>query len=388
MLIRMGFSFQLLPSDFERHFFVCAAGCSRLVWNLALNLQKERLDQQLYTLSFEELCDVLKLWKDERPFLSEVHSQPLQQRLRDLSKALKEALDPENPKQFPRFKKKGEGDSFRYPQGFELDEQNSRIFLPKIGWVRYIKSQNIAGKPKNVTVTQEAGRWYVSIQTELEHEVPIHLSTSVIAGDLGVVHFLTLSNGTHIDAPSYKDLEEKIERAQRQLSLKKKGSHNYQKQTLKLQRLHKQLRDRRNDFLHKLSDQLSKNHAVIVLEKLRVKNMTGSARGTIENPGKNVAQKAGLNRAIMRQGWGEFARQVKYKCEWRGGLFRQVAPEYTSQTCSECDFIHADNRKTQALFVCLACGYTDNADRNAATSAVAIGYRPMRASGSSFACIG
>ena len=204
MLIRMGFSFQLLPSDFERHFFACAAGCSRLVWNLALNLQKERLDQQLYTLSFEELCDVLKLWKDERPFLSEVHSQPLQ------------------------------------------------------------------------------------------------------------------------------------------------------------------LKDRRNDFLHKLSDQLSKNHAVIVLEKLRVKNMTGSARGTIENPGKNVAQKAGLNRAIMRQGWGEFARQVKYKCEWRGGLFRQVAPEYTSQTCSECDFLHADNRKTQALFVCLACGYTDNADRNAA----------------------
>jgi putative transposase len=373
MLLLKGFRFLMLPTPAQHHFFACSAGCGRLVWNLALHLQKQRLHAHLPLLSYEELSPFLKLWKLEKAFLKEAPSQALQQRLMDLSQALDEALEPSNPKQFPVFKKKGEDDTFRYPQHFKLDQLRSKISLPKLGWVRYIKSQEVTGTVKNVTISQDAGRWYLSIQAEQVVNEPKHLSTSVIAGDLGVVHFLTLSDGTHFDVPDYSPLEQKIKRAQQKLSKKKKGSKNYLKLKVQLQRLHKELRDLREDFLHKLSHKLSKNHAVIVLEKLRVKDMTKSAKGTTENPGKNVAQKAGLNRAILRQGWSEFIRQVKYKCEWRGARFILVAPEYTSQLCSSCGFVSAENRKTQSEFVCVACGHAENADKNAAKNILALG---------------
>jgi putative transposase len=201
----------------------------------------------------------------------------------------------------------------------------------------------------------------------------VHPSNSIIAGDLGVAHFLTLSDGTHVDSPDYKPLEKKIKRAQRKLSKKKKGGKNYQHQRVKLQRLNKQLRDKREDFQHKLSTQLSKNHAVIVLEKLRVKNMTKSAKGTLEEPGNNVRQKAGLNRSILRQGWGEFRRQLKYKCEWNGGRYIEVPAEYTSQRCSACGFVSPENRLTQSWFACLSCGHAEHADTNAAKNIKALG---------------
>ena len=373
MLLLKGFRFLLLPTPAQRHSFACAAGCARLVWNTALALQLQRRQHQQPLLSYKELSPLLKLWKYEKPFLKEAPSQALQQRLMDLSQAIEEARDPKNPKQFPVFKKKGEDDSFRYPQHFEVDEPRAKIELPKLGWVRYVKSRAVTGIVKNVTLTQEAGRWYVSLQTEQEVQEPKHPSTSIIAGDLGVVHFLTLSDGTHYDAPDYKPLEHKIKRAQQKLSKKRKSGKNYQKQRIKLQRANKKLRDKREDFQHRLSFQLSKNHAVVVLEKLRVKGMTKSAKGTLEEPGKNVAQKAGLNRAILRQAWSEFVRQVTYKCEWRGGRFLPVSPEYTSQRCSACGFVSAENRKSQAEFECISCGHAENADTNAAKNILALG---------------
>jgi len=373
MLLLKGFRFLLLPTPAQLHYFACSAGCTRLVWNLALDLQKQRLQRALPVLSYEDLSPLLKLWKQERPFLKEAPSQALQQRLMDLSHALSEAKDPSNPKQFPVFKKKGEHDSFRYPQHVKLEQERSKLSLPKLGWVRYVKSQEVTGKLKNVTISQEAGRWYVSIQTEQEVQAPTHPSSSITAGDLGVAHFVTLSDGTHFDAPDYKPLEQKIKRAQQELSKKRKGSKNYQKQRVKLQKLNKELRELREDFQHKLSDYLSKNHAVIVLEKLRVKGMTKSAKGSIEEPGKNVAQKAGLNRAILRQGWSEFIRQLQYKCKWRGGRVILVAPEYTSQRCSACGFVSAENRKRQAEFACVSCHHAENADKNAAKNILALG---------------
>ena len=373
MKLLRGFRFLLKPTPAQRHFFACSAGCARLVWNTALALQKQRLSQRLPLLSYDELCKLLPLWKKEKPFLKEAPSQALQQRLKDLTKALDEALDTKNAKQFPVFKKKGEDDSFRYPQHVTLSQERSKIELPKLGWVSYINSREVTGKLKNVTLSQEAGRWYISIQTEQEIDEPTHPSNSIVGGDLGVAHFLTLSGGTHFDAPDYKPLEEKIKREQRKLSKKCKGGKNYNKQRIKLQRANKQLRDKREDFQHKLSFHLSKNHAVIVLEELRVKSMTKSAKGTIENPGKNVRQKAGLNRAILRQGWGEFRRQLKYKCEWRGGRCIEVPAEYTSQRCSACGFVSPENRKTQSQFACISCGHSEHADINAAKNIRALG---------------
>ena len=111
---------------------------------------------------------------------------------------------------------------------------------------------------------------------------------------------------------------------------------------------------------------MSKNHAVIVAEALKIKNMSASAKGDMENPGKNVKAKAGLNKSILDQGWSAFLRMLGYKQEWSGGIFHQVDPKNTSRTCSECNHVSVENRKTQALFKCTDCGYTANADHVAA----------------------
>jgi putative transposase len=138
-------------------------------------------------LRYVEIAKLLTGWKkeEETAWLAEAQSQTMQQTLKFLDKAIKEAFDKKNPKRFPRFKKKGKStDSFRYPQGFKLD--GNRIFLPKIGWVRFIKSREIEGSLRNVTVSRRGDHWYVSIQTEREIDEPIHSSTSAVGIDLGI----------------------------------------------------------------------------------------------------------------------------------------------------------------------------------------------------------
>jgi putative transposase len=172
------------------------AGSCRFVWNKTLAMQKARLDSKESCLSYNKIALLLPQWKVEHPFLKESHSQVLQQALMNLDRAIKDAFDKKSPKQFPVFKKRGRHDSFRFPQGFKLDQDNNRIFLPKIGWIQYRNSRIIEGTPKNVTVSQSGGHWYISIQTEREIEQPVHPSASIIGIDVGIAKLATLSDGT------------------------------------------------------------------------------------------------------------------------------------------------------------------------------------------------
>ncbi len=158
------------------------------------------------------------------------------------------------------------------------------------------------------------------------------------------------------------------------MSHKKKFSNNWKKAKSHVQRIQAKIAHVRNDFLHKISTDISKNHAMIVVEDLKVTNMSKSASGTIEAPGKRVRQKRGLNRSILDQGWGEFRRQLEYKQAWNNGLFIAVNPKNTSRRCFCCGHVSADNRKTQAKFECIACSYTANADINAACNILAAGH--------------
>ncbi len=133
----------------------------------------------------------------------------------------------------------------------------------------------------------------------------------------------------------------------------------------------------RNDYLHKLSSNISKNHAVVVLEDLKVKNMSASASGTLETPGRKVKQKAGLNKAILDQGWGNFRIHLEYKQARLGGWVLYVNPAYTSQACSGCGHVHSGNRKSQSEFVCQACGLAMNADLNAAINIARAGHAQL-----------
>ena len=214
----------------------------------------------------------------------------------------------------PVFKKKGHHDSFRYPQGYKLDQKNSRIFLPKLGWLRYRNSQAVLGTIKNVTVNCSSHTWHVSIQTEREVAQPITKATSLVGIDLGITRFATLSDGIVINPlNSFKHHQQALAKAQRVMSRKEKFSRNWKKAKLRIQKIHARIAHGRQDFLHKISTTISNNHAMVIVEDLKIGNMSRSAAGTVEEPGKNVRAKSGLNRAILDQGWDEFRRQLDYK---------------------------------------------------------------------------
>jgi putative transposase len=286
----------------------------------------------------------------------------------------------------PRFKKKRQArQSFRYPdpKQFRIEQHNSRLFLPKLGWVRYRNSRPITGEPCNITVScDECRKWFVSIQTEREVQKPVHPSSSIVGIDLGVVRFATLSNGEVIQPlKSLKRKQERLKRYQRRMARRVKCGSNWKKAKAKVASLHRKMANMRADFLHKTTTAISKNHAIVVIEDLEVRNMSKSAAGTKENPGCNVKQKSGLNRSILNQAWGEWRRQLGYKQDWRGGRVLAVAPQQTSQECPCCHYISACNRKTQALFVCAQCGHAGNADDVSSTNILSRGINWLRDQG-------
>lgn len=373
MVIRKGFRFRLKTDGLTENALARFAGSCRFVWNKALALQKERLEAGEYCIRYKTLCEHLKAWKgtDDLQWLYETHSQPLQQALKDLDRAIQDAFNKTSSKRFPRFKKKGQHDSFRYPQDFKLDD--SRVFLPKIGWIQFRKSREIEGTPKNVTVSKSGKHWFISVQCEIEIAEPVHPATSTVGIDMGVRRFATLSDGSYFEPlNSFRTLEKKLAKEQRKLSRKVKFSSNWKKQKARVSRLHIRIADARNDYLHKISTAISKNHAVVVLEDLRVSNMSKSAKGNMEEPGRNVAAKSGLNKAILDQGWHGFRLMLEYKQAWRGGYVVTVDPRNTSRTCPECGHIAKENRKNER-FRCVACGHAAHADHVGALNILAAG---------------
>ena len=351
------------------------AGACRFVFNRALARQNENHEVGNKYIPYGKMASWLVEWKNatETQWLKDAQSQPLQQSLKDLERAYKNFF--RKRAAFPRFKKRGQNDVFRYPQGVKLDQENSRIFLPKLGWMRYRNSRQVTGVVKNVTVSQSCGKWYISIQTESEVSTPVHPSASMIGLDAGVAKLATLSDGTVFEpVNSFQKNQKKLARLQRQLSRKVKFSNNWQKQKRKIQRLHSCIANIRRDYLHKVTTTVSKNHAMIVIEDLKVSNMSKSAAGTVSQPGRNVRAKSGLNRSILDQGWYEMRRQLEYKQLWSGGQVLAVPPAYTSQRCACCGHTAKENRLSQSQFRCQVCGYTANADVNGARNILAAGH--------------
>jgi putative transposase len=193
---------------------------------------------------------------------------------------------------------------------------------------------------------------------------------------MGIARFATLSDGSfYAPLSSFKQHEQRLARYQRAMSRKHKFSNNWKKAKAKVQRLHARIGNVRRDYLHKCSTDISKNHAMVCVEDLQVKIMSRSASGASTAPGKNVRAKSGLNKSILDQGWFEFRRQLDYKLAWNGGWLVAVPPQNTSRTCPACGHISAENRKTQAKFACVECGYEENADVVGAINILARGHR-------------
>lgn len=380
MLILKAYKFRLEPTPEQSQRLRQLCGCARFVWNLGLAETKRIPGSGEKLPSAFELNRMLTVWK-KMPghiFLQDAYTDNLQQKLKDLHAAWKRCFDKKLAAKAPVWKRKNEGrDSIRFVN-FEkyCRLENRRVKLPSgLGWVKFRQSQRVNGKIKNATISQLAGQWYISFQVEVETAEPNHTSTTIVGLDAGVTKLATLSDGTvYQPVNSFKASQRKLATLQRQLSRKVKFSSNWQKQKRKVQRLHSHIANIRRDYLHKVTSEISKNHAMIVIEDLKVSNMSKSAKGTAEQHGRNVKAKSGLNRSILDQGWYEMRRQLEYKQLWRGGQVLAVPPAYTSQRCACCGHTAKENRLSQSKFVCQACGYTANADVNGARNILAAGH--------------
>lgn len=341
------------------------AGSCRFVFNKALALQKANCKAGNKYIGYVAMAKMLTGWRNdaEMPWLKDAPVHPLQQTLKDLERAYTNFFA--KRAEFPRFKKKGRSESFRYPapKEFKVDQGNNRIFLPKLGWIRYRNSRDVIGTTKNITVSAQGGKWFVSIQTEREVAQPVHQAAGIVGIDVGIARFATLSDGTYI-APlhSFRKHEIRLACYQRAMSRKVKFSSNWKKAKVRVQKIHTRIANVRRDFLHKATTTISQNHAMVVIEDLKVSNMSKSASGSTDSPGRNVKAKSGLNKSILDQGWAEFRRQLEYKQDWLGGEVLAVQSQNTSRTCPACGHVSAENRPTQARFSCVECGFEENAD--------------------------
>lgn len=242
------FKFQLRPSGQQERDMWRFAGACRFVFNKSLALQNENHETGNKYVPYAKMTAWLVEWKNspETRWLKATPSQPLQQSLKALERAHKNFFHKRTS--FPRFKKRGQSDRFRYPQGVKLDQENSRISLPKLGWINYRNSCQVMGEVKNVTVSQSCGKWYVSIQTEYEVSEPVHPSTSMIGLDAGIAKLATLSDGT-IFKPvnSFKSNQKKLAKLQRKMSKKVKFSNNWKKVKSKVQNPHSRIGNIRRD---------------------------------------------------------------------------------------------------------------------------------------------
>jgi putative transposase len=374
MQIRKGYKYRLKTNRSTSAQFVRFAGACRCIWNKMLSINEHRYFAGVPRLSYAQACELLAWWKqsEEYGWLRDIHSQVLQQCLKDLERAYTNLFAGRSAP--PQYRKKFLSDSFRYPQGFKLDGR--KVYVPKIGWVGFWQSRGIEGRVKNVTISRQGKHWFVALQVEQEVPDPVHPATAEVGIDLGIATFAAFSDG-RLQPPlnAYRRVEKHKARLQRKLAGMVKYSQNWKKQQHRIAQLDIRIANCRHDFLHKLSTETSKSHAVIVLEDLQVKNMSRSAKGTLEEPGHNVAQKSGLNKAILDQGWGTFRRMLEYKQGWRGGEVIAVNPRYTSQACPVCGHVSKKNRPHQALFSCEQCGYSYHADVVAARNILALGHR-------------
>jgi len=352
------------------------SGSCRWVWNEAIREQQRRYAAGEKFSPYVAMAKWLTAWRNAPAtgWLAETPVHPQQQALRRLEASYKRFFAKQGG--YPSFKRYGDDAGLRFPDPKQcaVDRQNERIKLPKLGWLRMRMSREVEGVLRNVTVRREGDQWFASIQVEGAEIVPMPVQAPTLGIDLGLTVFAATSEGATV-APlrAMGDGQKKIRRLQRYVSRKVKGSANRKKAIKRLGNWHRKIARQREDWLHQLSTRIAGEHQVIAVEDLKVKNMSASAKGTAANPGRNVRQKAGLNRGILDASWARFMNQLTYKVEWRGGQVIAVNPAYTSRMCRICGHESAENRKTQAVFSCVACVHTENADVHAAKNILRMG---------------
>jgi len=369
VLIRKAFLYRVYPTTKQVERLGAWEGALRFLWNLALEQRRMGLarprDERVFVTAFDQINQLTEL-RAALPWLADVPRNVCAELLVSLDKAWSRCF--KRLAKAPRFKRRGRdelGFTEPHPKSWRLD--GSTLRFPKLGNLRAVIHRPLEGKPKTCTLRREGNQWLASILCEIEVADPVQRTGPVIALDRGVVNAVATSDGDIVRAPRHLEVSAKrLARAQRTVSRRKKGSKNREKAKARVSVLHRKVRRQREHFLHGLTTKMAKSHGIVVVEKLQVKAMTASAAGTLEEPGRNVRQKAGLNRAILGVGWGRMVEMLGYKLGWSGGTLVEVPAAYSSQTCSSCGGVDAESRASQSVFCCTSCGYRDHADLNAA----------------------
>ncbi|MCW3818222.1 transposase [Micromonospora sp. DR5-3] len=376
-----GRRYRLYPTEEQAQRLTSWGHTCRWLYNTALEQRQFAWHQRKITLGVTAQCASLTQARKDFDWVADLPAQSGQQVLRQLDQAYRNWWDPQHPAGAPTRKRRSARLSVPFPgQAIAVRRVNRRwgvVSLPKIGDVKFRWSRPLGGAVRNAVVSFDGVAWHVNFGVHAGVTTPeAHARPGTVVGvDRGVKVALAMSDGrmwnrTFTSPGQGRELARLKSKAGRQETARRqcgaKTSNRARKVRAEIARASAKARNRRRDFVMWAANRLCTQHAVVKLERLGIKAMTATAKGTIVEPGVNVAAKAGLNRAILDKGWGLFEVALANRARTTGTRIVKVPAAFTSQRCSRCGNTHRNNRESQAMFRCGSCGHQANADVNAA----------------------